>query len=74
MALTLTQELILRFFEEEDLIIKTQTHLVRADKVTLDKKGHIHPQIITLHLLPRTHHRQMVDHQETMVAEGHLEF
>jgi hypothetical protein len=57
MALTLTQELI-PIFREEDLIIKTQTHLVRVDKVTLDKKGHIHPQIITLHLLPRTHHRQ----------------
>jgi hypothetical protein len=72
MALTLTQELILRFFEEEDLIIKTQTHLVRVDKA-IDKKGHIHPQIITLHLL-LTHHQTVVDHQEeTMVAEGHLE-
>jgi hypothetical protein len=40
MALTLTQELILRFFEEEDLIIKTQTHLVRVDKATRQERSY----------------------------------
>jgi hypothetical protein len=44
-------------FSKEDLIIKTQTHLVRVDKVTLDKKGHIHTNNNTAPT-PRTHHRQ----------------
>jgi hypothetical protein len=39
MALTLTQELI-PIFREEDLIIKTQTHLVRVDKVTLQERSY----------------------------------
>jgi hypothetical protein len=44
-------------FSKEDLIIKTQTHLVRVTKVTLDKKGHIHTNNNTAPT-PRTHHRQ----------------
>jgi hypothetical protein len=72
MALTLTQELIYLIFEEEDLIIKTQTHLVRVDKVTLTRKV-IYTTKITLYP-SYTPSSNSGDHQEeTMVAEGHLE-